>query len=346
MPKAIMQDKLNDWLDSIASKYQLWAPQDKDGACLLSPYTPGAPVNLKCRPQLSAKKALFPQTECLLKYQYHKDKSKPEETELSISAANPNQKTVIWGIAPCDVSGISFFENVFIGAGYQDTYFKTRRSNTLIAAIACQHAESTCFCEAVGGSPVSAPDADLLLTRIDHEYVVEALTNEGATLIDEGLFTTVEEAKLNAMQQVKEAALSKLSKPFELGSLPSVADKFLKAFESPYWKEATAACLSCGICTFVCPTCYCFNITDEAQGMHGQRLRCWDACMFSTYTLEASGHNPRNIKFQRYRNRLSHKFSYLITNNNVLGCTGCGRCIKECPVGIDLRSIISHILAE
>jgi Fe-S oxidoreductase len=87
-------------------------------------------------------------------------------------------------------------------------------------------------------------------------------------------------------------------------------------------------------------------MADEAQEMCGERLRCWDACMFPTYTLEASGHNPRLVKFQRFRNRICHKFSYLITNNHILGCTGCGRCIRECPVGIDLRRIVAHMLGE
>ncbi len=346
MPKSITQDKLADWLNRISQKYQLWASQEREGISLLSPYQPEAGFTLERIPQLSAKGVLFPQSECMLKYCYKKDPDNPEQTDLSLEGVEPHLKTVIWGIPPCDVAGINFFKHVFTGSGYHDPYFKARHSECLIVALACQQPETTCFCTAVGGSPVESPGADLLLTRIDHEYVVEAITPKGAELIDEDLFGMPEEKILKVVEQAKKSACKSLEAPFKLESLPVTADKMLKVFESPHWKEATRACISCGICTFICPTCYCFNMADEAQGMCGERLRCWDACMFPGYTLEASGHNPRLAKFQRYRNRLSHKFSYLITNNQVLGCTGCGRCIKECPAGIDMRRIIAHLLKE
>lgn len=343
MLKTITQDKLADWLAFISRKYELWVPQEEGECCLLAPYQPETAVNLDQTPQLSAKKVVFPQTECLLKYSYKKEKNNPDKVELSVDADTPHPKTVIWGIPPCDVAGITFLEKVFNGSGYQDPYFKSRRSDCLIVALACRHPKATCFCKATGGSPVEAPGADLLLNRIDHEYVVEVLTPKGAELLDEKLFTPLEEGKIKLLEEDKQAACNEQELSFSLKPSPELADKVLQAFESPYWKEVTAACISCGICTYVCPTCYCFNIADEAHGMEGSRLRCWDACMFPSYTMEASGHNPREKKFQRYRNRISHKFSYLITNNNILGCTGCGRCIRECPVCIDLRRIVTHL---
>jgi ferredoxin len=346
MPKAITQDKLGDWLAIINRRYELWLPQERRGVTLLTPYRPEVGVSLERLPKVSAKEVVFPRTECLFKYRYQKDKANPEQVKLSLEAGNPSTKTVIWGIPPCDVAGISFLEKVFAGKGYHDPYFKARRKECLIVALGCQQPAATCFCTAVGGSPVEAPGADLLLTRIDNEYVVEVLTPRGGELIDDTLFSMVEEEELKTLEQAKQAVSDRLEVPFALRPLPAVADRLRQVFESPYWKEATAACLSCGICTFVCPTCYCFNIADEARGLEGERLRCWDACMFSSYTLEASGHNPRGIKFQRYRNRISHKFSYLITNNDILGCTGCGRCIRECPVSIDLRRIVARLLEE
>jgi sulfhydrogenase subunit beta (sulfur reductase) len=346
MPKSITQDKLTDWLDIISQKYKLWVPQDKNGICQLELYEKGVVLNLERVPRFSAKKVVFPQTECMLKYSFQKNYEDPEKVALSLESTHPQAKTVVWGIPPCDVAGISFLEKVLTGSGYHDPYFKARRNECLIVALACQQPDNTCFCTAVGGSPVEAPDADLLLTRTDHEYVVEALTPQGAKLIDEKLFAMPDEDKLQAIKQAKGAVRSSMASPFSIKSLPVVADKIRQAFENPYWKETVAGCLGCGICTFVCPTCYCFNIADESHGMRGERLRCWDACMFPLYSLEASGHNPRALKFQRYRNRLSHKFSYLITNNNTLGCTGCGRCIRQCPAGIDMRHIIAYLLGE
>ncbi|MDZ7838061.1 MAG: 4Fe-4S dicluster domain-containing protein [Actinomycetota bacterium] len=64
-------------------------------------------------------------------------------------------------------------------------------------------------------------------------------------------------------------------------------------FGAEAWKEVSKKCIGCGACTFVCPTCYCFDIRDEKDNQQGKRYRCWDFCTSYLYTLEASGHNPR-----------------------------------------------------
>ena len=344
MLKTISKKKLKDWLSFISKKYEVWVPQDDKGGCLLSPYRKDAHFHLEEIPKLSAKRVVFPQTESLMKYSYEKSESDPEQVKLSLQADKPHPKTVVWGVHPCDVAAISFLEKVFAGSGYQDPYFKARRSECVIVAFGCEHPGVTCFCTAVGGSPAEAPGADILLTRIDDSYGVEILSPRGEELITDDLFYKPKEDVAEAIKKAKQDACNSMEPPFSMGPVPEAAKKVLQMFEDPYWKEATAGCISCGICTFVCPTCYCFNISDEARGMEGERLRCWDTCMASLYTLEASGHNPRGEKFQRYRNRISHKFSYLITNNKILGCTGCGRCIRECPANIDLRYIVAHLL--
>ena len=123
------------------------------------------------------------------------------------------------------------------------------------------------------------------------------------------------------------------------------AQDFRKRFDqTDYWMQMTAQCLSCGICTYVCPTCYCFSITDETQNLKGERLRSWDSCMFYHYTLEASGHNPRPTKLEAFRNRVGHKFSYIPERyEGLLGCCGCGRCIRSCPVSIDIRQVVGNL---
>jgi len=346
MPKAIAQDKLGEWFSLISQKYNLWVPVEKEGIYQLALYTPGTEFSLNGIPEFSAKKIVFPQTECLIKYSYHKEVKSPEQVQLEFHPTISAPKTVVLGIPPCDVHGITFLEKVFLGQGYQDPYFKARRAECILIALACEHPYNTCFCSAVGASPVEAPGADLLMTRIDNEYVVEILSKRGAEFVTEELFRHLSKDELKAMEQAKKVAKTGLEVPLDLSKLAQVATKLASSFESPYWKEATAGCISCGICTYVCPTCHCFNIADEAYGAEGERLRCWDACMFPLYSLEASGHNPRQIKFQRYRNRLNHKFNYLISNLGVIGCTGCGRCIRNCPAAIDLRQILQHILGE
>ena len=129
------------------------------------------------------------------------------------------------------------------------------------------------------------------------------------------------------------------------GELIGKARAFEERFsDGPYWRDRVSKCISCGICTYVCPTCYCFTIADEIEDLQGERLRAWDSCMFYQYTLEASGHNPRPSKFERYRNRIGHKFSYFPDQyNGMISCCGCGRCIRSCPVSIDIRRIVGHL---
>jgi heterodisulfide reductase subunit C len=123
------------------------------------------------------------------------------------------------------------------------------------------------------------------------------------------------------------------------------AKKFEVVFDNvDFWTKMSAACLSCGICTFVCPNCYCFDICDDNMYGKGTRSRVWDACMFTDFTLEASGHNPRTQVYQRLRQKISHKYSYHIRKYGVISCVGCGRCTRQCPVNIDIYSIVEAAL--
>ena len=125
----------------------------------------------------------------------------------------------------------------------------------------------------------------------------------------------------------------------------SIAKKLEDIFhDSDFWMKVSGACLSCGVCTFVCPNCYCFDICDETLFSQGIRRRVWDACMFTDFTLEASGHNPRTQVFQKLRQKIKHKYSYHVRKYGVISCVGCGRCTKHCPVNIDIFSIVEEAM--
>ena len=121
-----------------------------------------------------------------------------------------------------------------------------------------------------------------------------------------------------------------------------IVEKLDKIFENELWKNISLKCLGCGICTFQCPTCHCFDIQDETTITNGARVRVWDTCMNPEYTLHASGHNPRPARMNRTRNRVYHKFNYYPKNYNVIACVGCGRCISDCPVNIDIIDVIDQ----
>jgi ferredoxin len=109
--------------------------------------------------------------------------------------------------------------------------------------------------------------------------------------------------------------------------------------------EHTAKCVGCGACTYVCPTCHCFDLTDEGNGREGERRKNWDACQFDHFTAHAGGHNPRELQSQRWRNRFMCKFHFYPTKFSSKGCVGCGRCIRVCYVGLDITEMMEKVTA-
>jgi ferredoxin len=142
-------------------------------------------------------------------------------------------------------------------------------------------------------------------------------------------------AQVTATIQVQTAAIAGMDKPFEP---EGIRDKLYDLFESDFWAEIQQSCLGCGVCTFLCPTCHCFDIVDEVQ--RSERVRSWDTCMFRIYSQEASGHNPRPTNVERTRQRIMHKYAYFLDLFHEIGCTGCGRCVRYCPVDLDIRHIV------
>jgi len=183
------------------------------------------------------------------------------------------------------------------------------------------------------------------MTDIGEGYLFEPITEKGrqilslngaAGLIEDGVKFEAEASK--RQKDVHDAVKGR----FAALSYKDISRQLFD--DDRFWEEMVSKCVSCGACTFLCPTCYCFNITDEKTLEKGERLRSWDACMFNHFTLEASGHNPRPTKFKRYKNRIGHKFLwYPEKYQGTIACCGCGRCIRYCPVSVDISEIVSNL---
>ena len=190
-----------------------------------------------------------------------------------------------------------------------DPYYVNRRENTLFVTIACAEPSPACFCTSVGGAPDSDDNSDILLVPVEGGYVARSVTDKGADLLKEASFPQAGDKEAEA-EAVCEKANETMADATDFSGAPEALEKRFEDIE--FWENMTAACINCGACTYLCPTCYCFNITDESDGEYGVRLRTWDSCMFYTYTQEASGHNPRPTKAHRMRNRVGHKFWYFM----------------------------------
>jgi ferredoxin len=349
----IARPDLEKVLSKLAGGMDVWIPASPASGkwgIEFVPYRSGSVPLLDRQSILPPKKVLLPQMETLLRFEYQKDPEDPSKVTLRLddptADSSKSRPVLVFGARPCDARGFLTFDRTFANGPYVDTYYRNRREKTYFATLVCREADSACFCSSVGSGPADMEGSDLRLTPIEDGYLLETLNERAAFVLHEieSLVAPPTESQEAAAKRIVDETSSLATAGFP----PGTAEAFRGRFENlSYWQGEIEQCLSCGICTYVCPTCYCFTISDETKNLEGERLRSWDSCMFAHYTSEASGHNPRPTKLERYRNRVGHKFSYIPTNyDGMIGCCGCGRCIRLCPVSIDIRKVVQGLKEE
>lgn len=330
----IAKENLSALFQKIAGEQELYVPVNNNGQVNFAAWTEDAKVDLDTLKTVkSPKDAFFPQSENL--YTCYKDgkKIKVEPEKLK------DQNFVVFGMKACDIKGIEVLDKVFLSEPV-DTFYAARRAHGTIVALACHEPEETCFCK-VFDVDAADPVADVAAWLIDGELYWKALTEKGEVLTKavEDLFAPAEEAKVEEEKAAIRAIVEKL--PYSNLSLEGWnGDVLLEKFDSPIWEELYKPCLACGTCTFVCPTCQCYDIKDYDTGHGVKRYRCWDSCMYSDFTMMAHGNN-RTSQMQRFRQRFMHKLVYFPANNNgMYSCVGCGRCVEKCPSSLNIVKVI------
>jgi len=282
----------------------------------------------------SAKEFMFPITEPVVEFSY-----KNKELQLDDYEPEVNEKVII-GLRPCDAAAFPVIDDIF-NYEYKDAFYNKRREETILITIACENADESCFCTSVGIKPDSAQGSDILLKKnTAGNYFAYASSEKGERLVNQFLDILEEIIELVDENPVYKQTAEKVRTPLELEKIKDWLDK---NFDNPAWDEYGARCLGCASCAFLCPTCHCFDIVDEMKYNHGLRRKNWDACQFPVFTLHSSGHNPRDVQNKRYRQRVMHKFKYYNDRFNKILCTGCGRCIRACPVNLDIYQVVSGI---
>lgn len=328
----LQKEKLNDFLASL-EQYEIWAPVQEDTTTLFKRIEDFQDLSLDLRhqPKIS-KDAVFPQTETLFTFDKEAIPKEPDFQE--------RKEAIVFGIRPCDGRSFKLLDPVFEG-DLPDPYYLNRRNKTILVGVACNEPFVNCFCTSIGGHPFSVEGLDLLFTELNGSFHIEVITEKGKKIIEKtsSLCTPTSTEDNKQKDQLAKISEGKIKRQIDLDGIP---EKLSNIFEHPIWKQQSMKCIGCGICTYTCPTCYCFDMQDETVARKGRRVRVWDSCMFAEYTLHASGHNPRSTKKERLRNRIYHKFKFNIDNFGVASCVGCGRCISLCPVNVDL---IENLLA-
>lgn len=279
----------------------------------------------------SAKSTVFPKIEKLFSFTSSKEGNTITDVDLN---AIPEQ--VLIGARPCDALGFTALNAIFTWDS-KDTIFMKRLEKTIVIGMSCNKCDDYCFCTSVGGNPGSTAGSDILLSRMnDGNFLAEIVTEKGNKF-----YETYNAFFEPAGAEARGLPLADVPVKFEAKAVSAVLENF---FESEVWAEQSMRCIGCGACAFVCPTCACFDIQDEKKGKDGLRLRLWDSCGLSLFTLHTSGHNPRSVQSQRWRQRILHKFSYMPERLNMFGCVGCGRCSRACPADMNIIEHLSNLM--
>ena len=330
----IAKENLAALFQAIAAEQQLILPVNNNGQANFAAWVEGADVDLDTLKTVkSPKDAFFPQSENLYTCYTDGNNIKVEAEALK------DQDFVVFGMKACDIKGVEVLDKVFL-ADPVDTFYAARRAHGTIVALACHEPEESCFCK-VFGIDCADPVADVATWMVEGELYWKALTEKGEALtkIVAGLLTETDEAKVEEEKAAIRAIVEKL--PYSSLSLEGWnGDVLLEKFDSPVWEELYKPCLACGTCTFVCPTCQCYDIKDYNTGNGVQRYRCWDSCMYSDFTMMAHGNN-RTSQMQRFRQRFMHKLVYFPANNDgMYSCVGCGRCVDKCPSALNIVKVV------
>lgn len=333
----IVKENLSALFQSIAENQELYLPVEVSGQVNFKTWTQDTKVSLETLKTVkSPKDAFFPQSENL--YTVQRDGKK-----LSIRPeALKEQNFVVFGMKACDIQGVKVLDNVFLSDPV-DSFYAARREHGTIVAMACHEPEESCFCK-VFGIDCAEPVADVATWMVDGELYWKALTDKGEALTKavESLMTEADGTDAEKLETEKAAIRAIVEKlPYSDLSLEGWnKDALTEKFDSPVWEELYKPCLACGTCTFVCPTCQCYDIRDYDTGHGVQRYRCWDSCMYSDFTMMAHGNN-RTSQMQRFRQRFMHKLVYYPANNNgMYSCVGCGRCVEKCPASLNIVKVI------
>ena len=330
-------DNINSVFEEISKSAKLYIPaDDKDGSAVYKQWENGMLWSDALHTGRSPKDFFFPQMENLMEF-----KTEGKNIEV-IDTRKETEDFVIFGIRACDVKSFEILDRVFLTEPV-DSYYASRREKGIIVSTACTKPAETCFCNTFGISPED-PAGDITTWKTESEIYFKANTPKGEALLEKlsALTEECDEAEVDGQKEKIKNIMNRLPLK-DLTTDSFGGGKTDEFFNHPAWDELSESCLGCGTCTFVCPTCQCYDIKDFNTGRGVVRFRCWDSCMYSNFTKMAHGNNRLTQK-ERFRQRFMHKLVYYPENNDGLfSCVGCGRCLAKCPISMNIVKVMKKI---
>lgn len=334
-------EKIDQLFALVAAKNELYIPVDNtSGKADFKKWQQGVKISNALKTVRSAKDFFFPKTENLVNYKVNAGTITVEDPRKEV------EDFVIFGVRTCDAKSFEVVDNVYLHMDPVDSYYKNRRDHGTVVTLACSVPEKTCFCSAYGLDPSleNTKVGDVNAWVADGKYFFNANTEKGNAFIElvKSCLKDESDSAVKAEQKEIQKKVSEL--PFAKLDLSKFQGKdMLKIFNLPVWEELSKTCLGCGTCTYVCPTCMCFDVRDFDTGKEVKQFRCWDSCMFSDFTQMAA-ENPRHTQKERFRQRFMHKLMYYpMAHDGLFSCVGCGRCLESCPINMNIVKVVNEI---
>ncbi len=335
--RKIALQKIDELFAAVDKNMSLYLPVDQnDGKAAYTKWENGKKWSESLNTVKSPKDFFFPQTEDMMEF-------KVEGKNIDvIDTRKASEDFVVFGVRACDVKAFDILDRVFLTEP-RDSFYATKREHGIIVSLACTRPSETCFCSAFGIDPAE-PKADVSAWKTADELYMQANTEKGQKFLAavEGLTEEATEEKVEEQKKQIADIMKKLPLA-DVDTSKFGGGKTSEFFNAPEWEELSECCLGCGTCTFVCPTCQCYDIKDFNTGNGVIRYRCWDSCMYSEFTRMAHGNN-RNSQKERFRQRFMHKLVYYPENNDgIFGCVGCGRCVSRCPISMNIVKVMKKL---
>ena len=346
---SIASDKIDSLFELIGTKQPLYIPVDvttgngssASTQAFFKKWEKGVKLSSALKTVRSAKDFFCPKTEHMVSYQM-----KGKE----ITVTDPRKEIedfVIFGVRACDAKGFEVIDNVYMHMNPKDSYYTNRREHGTVITLACNQPVKTCFCSTYEiDASLSKPAGDVSCWETDGKFYFEAITEKGKSFIEKAK-SVLSDGDEKDVEKTKKDIIEKIEKlPFAHLDLSKFQGKdMLKIFNSKIWEKVSESCLGCGSCTYVCPTCMCFDVRDFNTGTDKgiRQVRCWDSCMYNDFTQMAA-ENPRHTQKERSRQRFMHKLMYYpMAHEGLFSCVGCGRCLESCPINMNIVKVIKAV---
>lgn len=335
----LKKDHLKSFLRKLTKEYRLVAPVlNPHGDTMFTPIEAidDQDIDLVNQPQNSIKPFFFPQNETICTY----SAKSPGDYRIR-EAELQTEPSIFFGIRPCDLNAILYMDVIF-QRDAKDPFYLRRRKTSLLIGLNCNKPFPNCFCNATKSGPYMEYGSDLQFTDLGDRYLVEVGRALGRKILDrwQQFFTEASSADSDARYQAFLESRGAFSRQIHVDqAIKRIKDN---AVNDDVWSFLSQRCQDCGGCTFVCPTCTCFNITDQpTSDTEGLRIRSWDACTFSGFTRMAGDHNPVLRSTGAIKQRFMHKLHYDVIDHGRPSCVGCGRCVGICFGGTDIVRFIN-----